>query len=112
MSDPDLSELRKRAGQGEKDAVGQLVELAGERGDFVEPRRLADEGSSDAAGGLVEVAGERGDGNSAEVYTLGGLLRPSKHLGRGDSNVMPSEYADKLTRQEIADLIAYLHTLQ
>jgi len=62
--------------------------------------------------GYAGVAGDRVDGKSAEAYTFESLLRPSKHLVRGYSNVMPSDYADKLTRQEIADLIAYLHTLQ
>ncbi len=72
MSDPDLCELRKRAQQGDIDAVGQLVELAGERGDFVELRRLADEGSSDASDVLVELAGERRDRNELRRLASGG----------------------------------------
>lgn len=72
MSDPDLSELRKRAEQGDSDAVGVLVELAGERGDFDELRRLADEGSRDAADVLVELAGERGDRDELRRLASGG----------------------------------------
>jgi hypothetical protein len=41
--------------------MAELVELAGERGDFGELRRLADAGSTDAVDVLVELAGERGD---------------------------------------------------
>lgn len=62
--------------------------------------------------GYAGVAGERVKGKSAEVYTFESLLRPSKHLVRGYSNMMPSDYAEKFSRQEIADLIAYLLTLQ
>ncbi|WP_162909861.1 c-type cytochrome [Aggregatilinea lenta] len=48
---------------------------------------------------------------SAEEYTFYSILRPSKHIVQGYSNIMPSNYAKKLSRQEIADLIAYLLTL-
>jgi len=37
----ELDELRMRAANGDQDAIGQLVELAGERGDLDELRRLA-----------------------------------------------------------------------
>jgi hypothetical protein len=47
MTDPDLSALRARAADGDRNALDQLVELAGERGDMDELRRLADSGSSD-----------------------------------------------------------------
>jgi len=40
MDEPDLSVLRARAESGDKDAVDQLIELAGEQGDFDELRRL------------------------------------------------------------------------
>lgn len=61
MTDPDLIQLRQRAEAGDSDAAGQLVELAGERGDVDEVRRLADNGNSGAVDVLVELAGERGD---------------------------------------------------
>ena len=61
MTDPELSELRARAAVGDTDAVDELVERAGERGDFEELRRLAAAGSRDAADELVQLAGERGD---------------------------------------------------
>src|SRR5664280_2106494 len=61
MPDPDLAELRQQAQRGDQDAVDQLVELAGERGDLDELRTLADRGSKDAVDILVELAGERGD---------------------------------------------------
>jgi hypothetical protein len=61
MSDPHLDALRKRAAGGDTDAIAELVELSGERGDLAELRRLADAGSSDAVDVMVELAGERGD---------------------------------------------------
>ena len=61
MSEDDLTELRALAADGDSDAVAQLVELAGERGDVDELRRLAAAGSEDAIAVLVEVAGEQGN---------------------------------------------------
>jgi hypothetical protein len=60
MTDSYLSRLRERAADGDRDAVGQLIELAAEREDFYELRRLADSGSNDAADQLVELASEKG----------------------------------------------------
>jgi hypothetical protein len=34
MTDSDLLDLRRRAAEGDRDAIDQLVELAGERGDW------------------------------------------------------------------------------
>jgi hypothetical protein len=61
VTDEDLATLRLQAAAGDQDAVAQLVELAGERGDLDELRRLAAGGNTDAADILVELAGERGD---------------------------------------------------
>lgn len=58
------------------------------------------------------VAGTRVQGQSPEEYTFNSILRPSKHIVQGYSNVMPSDYDDQLTQQELADLIAYLLSLQ
>lgn len=61
MTDQELTSLRARAAQGDRDAVDQLVELAGERGDMAELRRLADAGSTDAADVLAELTDEQDD---------------------------------------------------
>lgn len=58
-------------------------------------------------GYAARAAGEV-SGQSAEEYTFDAILRPSKHVVRGYSNMMPGSYEDTLTRQDIADLIAYL----
>jgi hypothetical protein len=75
--DPRLAHLRKRTANGDKDAVDQLVELAGERGDFDELRRLADGGSTDAADVLAELTEERGgDAEQIAVRTICRVGRP------------------------------------
>jgi hypothetical protein len=61
MTDHELLDLRTRAANGDRDAVDELVQLAGERGDMDELRRLADGGSYDAVDELVQLAGERGE---------------------------------------------------
>jgi hypothetical protein len=54
----DFDELRRLAAAGSSDAEDVLVELAAERGDLAEPRRLADGGNSDAEDVLAELAEE------------------------------------------------------
>ena len=61
MTDSDLSILRARADNGDRDAVDELIELAGGLGDVDELRRLADQGNATAADQLIELAAERGD---------------------------------------------------
>jgi len=55
MTEPDVSDLRERAENGDQDAVDQLIELATERGDVDELRQLADMGNSTAADQLLEL---------------------------------------------------------
>src|SRR3954463_2994809 len=57
MTDPDLSDLRRRSANGDRDAGDQLIEVAAERGDLDELRRLADGGYTDAVDQLIELAG-------------------------------------------------------
>ena len=54
MDESELSVLRERAESGDKGAVDQLIELAGEHGNLDELRRLADQGNTTAS----EVLGE------------------------------------------------------
>jgi hypothetical protein len=61
MDESDLFVLRERAESGDRDAVDQLIELAGERGDLDELRRFADQGNTTASDQLIEVAGEQGN---------------------------------------------------
>ncbi|MGQ9849340.1 MAG: c-type cytochrome [Aggregatilineaceae bacterium] len=67
--------------------------------------------SGPSLGGFGAVAAARVKGQSAAAYTFYSILRPAKHVVRGYSNVMPADYAGKLSAQDVADLIAYLLTL-
>jgi hypothetical protein len=58
MTESDLAGLRERADNGDRDAVDELIQLAGEQGDMAELRRLADNGSSTAAEVLAELTEE------------------------------------------------------
>jgi mono/diheme cytochrome c family protein len=69
------------------------------------------EGAGPTLQNYAEVAGGRVDDQNAEEYTFYATLRPSRHLVQGFSNVMPSNYEEKLSQQEIADIIAYMLTL-
>jgi hypothetical protein len=57
----DLFGLREGAENGDRDAVDQLIELAGERGDLDELRRFADQGNTTASDQLIELASEQGN---------------------------------------------------
>lgn len=63
-------------------------------------------------GGYAQLAGERVEGQSAEEYTYLAIVDPGDYLTPGWNNVMYARYGDRLSDQEIADLIAYLLTLE
>lgn len=61
--------------------------------------------------GYGAIAGERVGGQSAFEYTYESVVQPSKHIVQGFSNVMYSDYDEKLEDADVADLIAYLLSL-
>lgn len=61
--------------------------------------------------GYGERAAQQVKGESAEEYTFNSIARPAKHVVSGFSNLMYSEYIEKLSPEDVADLIAYLLTL-
>ncbi|MBI5930739.1 MAG: cytochrome c [Chloroflexi bacterium] len=60
---------------------------------------------------IANDAGDRVDGETAEAYLLNSIIAPGQHVVEGYRNTMFSKYDDKLSKQQIADLIAYLLTL-
>lgn len=48
---------------------------------------------------------------SAEEYTFTSITQPAAHIVSGFGNIMYNQYAQRLTPQQIADLVAYLLTL-
>ena len=72
----------------------------------------ASTGIGNSLAGLAAVAPERVAGQSAAEYLYWSILRPGRHLVAGYSNLMYADYEDSLAAADIADLIAYLLTLE
>ncbi len=68
-------------------------------------------GIGNSLAGLANVAGQRVSGQTAEEYLYWSILRPGRHLVAGYANVMYGAYEDSLEPADLADLIAYLLTL-
>lgn len=74
-----------------------------EQGDFTGPN-LA---------GIATEAGDRVEGQSAEEYLYNSIVNPNDHVVEGfTAGVMPQNYGDILTDEEIDSLVAYLMTLE
>ena len=62
--------------------------------------------------GFANVAGSRVENETAREYSLNSIIAPGKHLAAGYGNVMYGSYGDKLSKQQVADLIEFLKTLE
>ena len=58
--------------------------------------------------GYAARADERVQGQDAREYTFWSIVEPGQHIVDGFGNAMYNEYDEKLTPQQIADMIAYL----
>lgn len=58
--------------------------------------------------GIAERAGERDPELSAFAYLYQSITDPAAHIVEDYTNAMPANYGQRLTDQELADLIAYL----
>ncbi|GAB4511111.1 MAG: hypothetical protein OHK0046_08750 [Anaerolineae bacterium] len=61
--------------------------------------------------GYSAVAGTRVEGQDAREYTFYAIAEPGRHIVSGYGNAMYNQYDEKLTGQQLADLIAYLLSL-
>ncbi len=61
--------------------------------------------------GFAAAAPTRQENMTAEEYAYTSITRPAAHIVSGFSNLMYNQYAQHLTPQQTADLIAYLLTL-
>jgi cytochrome c oxidase subunit 2 len=61
--------------------------------------------------GYSAVAPTRIEGMSAEEYTYTSIIRPAAFIVSGFGNAMYNQFQQRLTAQNIADLVAYLLTL-
>jgi len=63
--------------------------------------------------GVATRAKTRQADTSAEAYLYASITTPNAYVVEGYlSHIMPEDFADRLTSQELADLVAYLATLQ
>jgi len=61
--------------------------------------------------GFAAVAPTRIEGMTAVDYAHNSIIKPPSYIVSGFPNVMYGQYAQQLTAQQIADLIAYVLTL-
>lgn len=59
---------------------------------------------------LADFASERRPPLPAEQYLYEAILYPGAHLVEGYTNAMPNNYVERLSRQEVGHIIAYLMT--
>lgn len=62
--------------------------------------------------GIASTAGDRVDGEEAVEYLYWSIVSPARHLVTGYSNVMYTNYDEAYVAADIADLIAYMQTLE
>src|SRR5690606_10159088 len=61
--------------------------------------------------GYAEIAAARVEGESAQDYTYTSIVQPAAHVVNGFPNAMYNQYGQRLSAQQLSDLIAYLLTL-
>jgi mono/diheme cytochrome c family protein len=61
--------------------------------------------------GFASRGGSRLDGVAAREYAYRSITRPASYLVSGFGNLMYNQYAQRLSTQQIADLITYLLSL-
>jgi mono/diheme cytochrome c family protein len=62
-------------------------------------------------GGFAAQAANRVQGLSAKEYAFQSIVSPAKFMVSGYTNLMYDKYSEKLSPQDIADVIAYLMQL-
>jgi mono/diheme cytochrome c family protein len=62
---------------------------------------------------LVESGDYSGQATSVEQYLVESVIAPNNFIFEGyDANIMPGNYGDRLTVQELADMVAYMLSLR
>jgi mono/diheme cytochrome c family protein len=69
-------------------------------------------GIGDRAATRITEPEYQGQATTPEQYLLESIVNPSAYLVTGFQPVMPANYGQTLTAQEVADLIAYMLTIK
>jgi hypothetical protein len=70
-------------------------------------------GIGERAESRFQASGYAGTATSAEQYLFESIVLPNAHLIEGfQANLMPQNYADRLSAQDASDLIAYMLSLR
>ncbi len=62
--------------------------------------------------GIATTAATRVDGYSAEKYIHESIVLPDAHIVEGFNPIMPKTFGDQMTKQDLANIIAYLMTVK
>ena len=88
--------------------TAQLVAMGEELFVQCEACHGAVDGAGPALTGMGEVAATRVEGMSAKEYLYEAIVEPSAHLVEGFSDIMPKNYGDQFSENELQALIAYI----
>jgi cytochrome c553 len=59
-------------------------------------------------GNLYETGGDQVPGQDAETYVYNSIVDPQAHVVEGYSPIMPQDFADRMSEEEIRALVAWL----
>lgn len=109
--DAEATEEAAEDAEGEADGAAAAGDAAA-GGELFAQNCAGCHGDADGAGparvGMGERAAARVEGMSAEDYLHESIVDPSAHVVEGFSDIMPKQYGEQFSEEQIANLIAYM----
>jgi mono/diheme cytochrome c family protein len=109
--DAEATEEAAEDAEGEADGAAAAGDAAA-GGELFAQNCAGCHGDADGAGparvGMGERAATRVEGMSAEDYLHESIVDPSAHVVEGFSDIMPKQYGEQFSEEQIANLIAYM----
>lgn len=110
-ADEEATEEAAEDAEGEADGAAAAGDAAA-GGELFAQNCAGCHGDADGAGparvGMGERAAARVEGMSAEDYLHESIVDPSAHVVEGFSDIMPKQYGEQFSEEQIANLIAYM----